>query len=77
MFKINENNETDRRILKYDYIRYSPAETSTINNRNSEVYINKPGEHSVFSSLYSYLELIFEVDKKHIITDMQMLMING
>ena len=31
MFKLNENYEVDRRILKCDYIRYSPAETSTTN----------------------------------------------
>ena len=27
MFKLNENYEVDRKILKCDYIRYSPAET--------------------------------------------------
>ena len=26
MFKLSENYEIDRRILKCDYIRYSPAE---------------------------------------------------
>ena len=35
MFKLSENYETDRRILKCDYIRYSPAEKSTINTANS------------------------------------------
>ena len=31
MFKLSENYEIDRRILKCDYIRFSPAEVSTIN----------------------------------------------
>ena len=42
MFKLNENYEVDRRILECDYIRYSPAETSTINIPNSQIYINIP-----------------------------------
>ena len=29
MFKLSENYEIDRKILKCDYIRYSPAEIST------------------------------------------------
>ena len=44
MFKLNENYEVDRRILKCDYIRYSPAETSTINtpsNRFILIYREK------------------------------------
>ena len=64
MFKLNENYEVDRRILKCDYIRYSPAETSTINTPNSQIYINIPREDSVFSLLNSYLDLNFEVIKK-------------
>ena len=64
MFKLNENYEVDRRILKCDYIRYSPAETSTINTPNSQIYINIPREDSVISSLNSYLDLNFEVIKK-------------
>ena len=64
MFKLNENYEVDRRILKCDYIRYSPAETSTINNPNSQIYIKIPGEDSVISLLNSYLDLNFEVIKK-------------
>ena len=35
MFKLNENSEVDRRILKCEYIRYSPVETSTITTPNS------------------------------------------
>ena len=64
MFKLNENYEVDRRILKCDYIRHSPAETSTINTPNSQIYINIPREDSVISLLDSYLDLNFEVIKK-------------
>ena len=64
MFKLNENYEVDRRILKCDYIRYSPAETSTVNTPNSQIYINIPREDSVISLLNSYLDLNFEVIKK-------------
>ena len=64
MFKLNENYEVDRRILKCDYIRYSPAETSTINTPNSHIYINIPREDSVISLLNSYLDLNFEVIKR-------------
>ena len=63
MFKLNENFEVDRRILKCDYIRYSPAETSTINTPNSQTYINIPREDSVISLLNIYLDLGFEVIK--------------
>ena len=61
MFKISENYVIDRRILKCDYIRYSPAEISTINTANSQIYINIPREHSVISLLNSYLGLNFDV----------------
>ena len=64
MFKLNENCEVDRRILKCDYIRYSPAETLTINTPNNQIYINIPREDSVISLLNSYLYLSFEVIKK-------------
>ena len=61
MFKLNENYEVDRKILKCDYIRYSPAEISTINTANSQVYMNIPREDTVISLLNSYLELNFDV----------------
>ena len=61
MFKLSENYEIDRKNLKCDYIRYSPAEISTINTANSQVYINIPREDSVISLLNSYLELNFDV----------------
>ena len=64
MFKLNENYEIDRRIPKCDYIRHSPAETSTINTPNSQEYINIPREDSVISLLNSYLDLNFQVIKK-------------
>ena len=64
MFKLNENYEIDRRILKCDYIRYSPAETSTKNTPNSQKYINIPREDSVISLLNSFHDLNFEVIKK-------------
>ena len=64
MFKLNENYEVDRKILKCDYIRYSPAKTSTINTPNSQIYFNIPREDSVISLLNSYLDLNFEFIKK-------------
>ena len=64
MFKLNENYEVDRRILKGDYIRYSPAGNSTINTPNSQIYINIPRDDSVISLLNSYLDLKIEVIKK-------------
>ena len=64
MFKLNQNYEVDPRIPKCDYFRYSPAETSTINTPNIQIYINIPREDSVISLLNSYLDLNFEVIKK-------------
>ena len=60
MFKLSEEYEIDR-ILKCDYIRYSPSEISTINTPNSQRYMNIPREDSVISLLHSYLELNFDV----------------
>ena len=54
----------DRRILKRDYFRYSPSETSTINTSNSQIFTKKPREDSVISLLNSYLESNFEVFKR-------------
>ena len=61
MFKLSGNYEIDRRILKYDYLRYSPAEISTINTANSQIFINIPREDSVIPLLNSYIELNFDV----------------
>ena len=75
MFKLNENYEVDRRILKCHYIRYSPAETSTINTPFSQIYIKIPREDSVNSLVNTYLDLSCEVIKKLIVPDMQMVII--
>ena len=64
MFKLNENYEVDRRIQKGDFIRFSPAETSTINTPNSQIYINIPREDSVISLLNIYTDLSFEGIKR-------------
>ena len=61
MFKINERYEVDRKVLKCDYIRYSPSEISTINTANSQIYVNIPREHSLISLLKSYIDLNFDV----------------
>ena len=61
MFKLAEKNEIDRRILKGDFIRYSPSERSTINTSNSQININIPREDTVISLLNSYLGLHFDV----------------
>ena len=61
MCNLCEKYEVDRRILKCDYIRYSPSEISTINTGNSQIYINIPREDSVISLLNSYLDLSFDV----------------
>ena len=63
MFKLDEKYEIDRRILKCDYIRYSPSEINTINTSNSQIYINIPREDSVISLLNSYIEINFDVLK--------------
>ena len=57
----SEKYKIDIRILKCDYIRYSPSKISTINTPNSQICINIPREDSVFSLLKSYLELNFDV----------------
>ena len=61
MFKLSENNEVNRRILKCDFIRYSPAEVSTKNTASSQIYMNIFMTDSVISFLNSYLELNFDV----------------
>ena len=54
MLKLNESYEVDRRIPKCDYIRYSPAETSTVTTPNSQIYINIPRDYSVFFVKYLF-----------------------
>ena len=41
-------------ILNCDYIRCSPAEASTINTPNSQIYINISREDIVITSLNSF-----------------------
>ena len=65
MFKLIEKCKIDRRILKCDFFRSSPRETSTINTPNSQIYIIIPREDSVISFSNSYLDLNFEVIKKN------------
>ena len=62
MLKLSENYEGDRRILKCDYIRYSPVETSTINTLNSQVSIKIPREDPPLFLLNIYCELNFQVN---------------
>ena len=64
MFKLNGNYEIDRRILKCEYFRYSPAETSTTNTPNGQFYINIRKKDSVISFLNSYLDSNSEDIKK-------------
>ena len=61
MFKLNENYEVDRRILRCDLIRYSPSETSTKNIPNNQSFINIPRGDSVNSVLGCPLRLNFDV----------------
>ena len=61
MFKLNERYEVDRKILKCEYIRYSPSEIGTINTANSQIHINIPREDSLISLLKSYFDLNFDV----------------
>ena len=61
MFKLSENFSINKDSSKWDYIRYSPSETSTINTPYSQVYNNIPREDSGISLLNSYLELKFDV----------------
>ena len=74
MFKLSERYQTDRRILKCDYIRYSPSKISTINTANSQIYINIPREDSLISLLKSYLDLNFDLhnaatNNKYVVAD--------
>ena len=61
MFKLNENHDVSRDILKRDYIRHSPSEVSTINSANSQSYINMPRGDTVSTLLHSLLDLNFDV----------------
>ena len=60
-FKLSERYQIVRRVLRCDYIRYSPSENSTKNTSNSQIYINIPREDSLISLLKSYLDLNCDV----------------
>ena len=64
MLNLNGNYEEDRRILKCDFITYSPAEVSTIKTPNSQMDINIPRKNSVISFSDSFFELNFELTEK-------------
>ena len=53
MFKLNENHDIDRRILKCDYIRYSPAVIGTINIASNQINNSIPREDSFIFLLIS------------------------
>ena len=72
---MNENYEVNRNNLKCDFLRYSPSEIITKNTANSQIHINIPREDTYISLLNGYLELNFEVIKKKITQDLQMVMI--
>ena len=77
MFKLSENYEINRDILKCDIrqsenyeingvilkcdIRHSSSEINIINTAISQIYINIPREDSVISLLKSYLDLNFDI----------------
>ena len=54
----------DRRILKCDYILFSPSETSTIITHNSQIYINIRKWDSVLCLLNSFFYFNSEFIKK-------------
>ena len=61
MFKLSEQYQIGRKILKCVHNRYSPSESSTINTPYSQIYIDIPREDSVISLLNTYVHLIFDV----------------
>ena len=64
MFKLNENYEVYRTILKCDCIGYSLADTFTKNTPFSQIAINIPRQDPVISLLKRYIYLNFEFFKK-------------
>ena len=49
MFTLNEKYEVDRKLLKSDFLRYSPSEINTINTPNAQIYHNIPRKGSLIS----------------------------
>ena len=74
IYQILKPNETYEigSVSKCYYIRYSPAEISTMKTANSQTFIKIPREDSGISWLNSYFDLNFDVI---LVTDMQMVMI--
>ena len=75
MFKLSKNNEINGNILKYDCIRFSLLEISTLNTSISQIYIDIPRKDSVISLLNSYLDLNFDAVNAESMTDKQIIMI--
>ena len=61
MFKINQNEEVDRKTFKCNYIRYSPSQKKTIKPAISQICVNIPREDSVNFLLNIYLDLDCDV----------------
>ena len=74
MFQLNENCEIGQRLLKCEYLRFSPAETSTTKTPNSKIDIKKPRKDSVIPLLNRYLESL-KLSKTLIIPEMVMVMV--
>ena len=66
MFKLKENFEIKKNVLKCDFIRYSPSKISRITTANSQIFIEIPRKDSVFSLLNSNFDLYF--DERHAAT---------
>ena len=60
-FILNAKNEIGRKILRRDYIGYSPSEISTINSPNSQKKNILPREDSTNSVLDIRLDVNFDV----------------
>ena len=61
MVKLNQKYEIDRKILKYDFTRYSPPEKNPLNTPDSQRFMNIPRKGSDISLLSSYLDKNFDV----------------
>ena len=59
--KRNEKFEVDWKILKCDYIRFSPSVSTTINTADSQISTNIPRKDCVSSPLNSYRDMNFDV----------------
>ena len=61
MFNLSQEYAVDRRILKCDYIRYTPPSLNPVNGESIQSLIDIPRENSGISMKDSYLELDFSV----------------